>query len=74
MENSLKGGSTALVTLVVNDICYIANLGDSRAVYGDNGDALRITEDHTPANETERERIIENGGEIYEHMTRDGIM
>eukprot|EP01129_Flabellula_baltica_P015588 TRINITY_DN799_c0_g2_i2.p1 TRINITY_DN799_c0_g2~~TRINITY_DN799_c0_g2_i2.p1 ORF type:complete len:392 (+),score=86.93 TRINITY_DN799_c0_g2_i2:999-2174(+) len=72
IANKISGGSTALVTLVVDETCYVANLGDSRAVYGHGGQAERITNDHNPSNPAERDRIIENGGTITEHVTTSG--
>jgi serine/threonine protein phosphatase PrpC len=53
--------------LVIDEIAYIANTGDSRAVISYNGgtkfDAL--TEDHKPSEEAERVRILKAGGQIY---------
>lgn len=32
-----KSGSCAIITLIIDDICFIANTGDSRAVMSANG-------------------------------------
>lgn len=50
-----KSGSCAVVILVVGDICYVANVGDSRAVISSNTGkkVLPITRDHKPDDEDE---------------------
>ncbi|EDV24253.1 uncharacterized protein TRIADDRAFT_26627, partial [Trichoplax adhaerens] len=62
-----KDGSTASTVLVVDNVLYIANLGDSKAVlcrYTDDGKvtALRLTKDQTPTDYEERMRIQKCGG------------
>lgn len=64
LENSASlgpGGSTAVTAIVVNgkDL-WIANIGDSRAVLCERGEANQLTVDHEP--HTERERIERQGG------------
>lgn len=63
-----KSGSCAVVVLIVEDMCYVANVGDSRAVMsGDGGKRVfPLTRDHKPADENERSRIVEAGGQIYQ--------
>ncbi len=65
-----KSGSCAIVILIVEDICYAANVGDSRAILsGEGGKRLfPLSRDHKPSDELERKRIIEAGGQIY-HRT-----
>jgi serine/threonine protein phosphatase PrpC len=41
-----KSGSCALVVLIVGDMCYIANVGDSRAILCRNGKAINLSHDH----------------------------
>lgn len=62
-----RSGSCALVALVVKDKCYIANVGDSRAVLSRKGgkEGISMTNDHKPCEESERERILKNGGKVY---------
>lgn len=60
-----KSGCCAVLALVVDSVCYVANVGDSRAIYSQNGKARTLTVDHKPSNLEEQSRIIKNGGEIY---------
>eukprot|EP01129_Flabellula_baltica_P003223 TRINITY_DN13032_c0_g1_i1.p1 TRINITY_DN13032_c0_g1~~TRINITY_DN13032_c0_g1_i1.p1 ORF type:complete len:430 (+),score=70.71 TRINITY_DN13032_c0_g1_i1:50-1339(+) len=71
-EKRLVGGSTALVGLVIDNFCYIANLGDCRAIFYQDGNTIRVTTDHTPALEEEKERIVHAGGFVTETITREG--
>ena len=63
-----KSGSCALITLIIEDICYMANVGDSRAVISKNGGSNfnALTVDHKPNDENESKRINENGGKVYQ--------
>lgn len=56
-----------MVVLIVDTICYVANLGDSRAVLAsDSGRAVyQITKDHKPSNLEEQKRVLDAGGKIY---------
>lgn len=62
-----KSGSCALVLLFVRDRCYVANLGDSRAVMSLDGGTktVDLSKDHKPCEETEKNRILRAGGKIY---------
>lgn len=62
-----NSGSCALIALILNNTCYMVNLGDSRALYSYNkGKQLfQITNDHKPENPKEKERILKNGGQVY---------
>lgn len=62
-----KSGSCALVLLVVNDICFIANVGDSRAILSKDGgrQSVSLTKDHKPCCPSEKERILKAGGKVY---------
>ena len=59
-----RSGSCAIVILIVGDICYSANVGDSRAIMSmDNGNIIKpLSRDHKPSDINEYNRIIKNGG------------
>ena len=60
-------GSCAIIVLILNNECYIANLGDSRAIYSYNGGAkfYQLSRDHKPNDPKEKERIYKAGGSIF---------
>ena len=62
-----KSGSCAIIVLIVETNTYIANVGDSRAIMSaEEGKKLFVlSRDHRPNEETEKNRIVENGGKIY---------
>lgn len=73
MENSIKEisnsstcGSTATVVLIVNKIIYCANIGNTScySIYNKN-QIKKISIDHDCKNQTEIERVKQNGGEIF---------
>lgn len=60
-------GSCAVVALFIENQCFIANVGDSRAVLSlDGGKKIKqITKDHKPNDPQEKKRIETNGGRVY---------
>lgn len=64
-------GSCAVVIIIVDNKIFIANVGDSRCVLSlNNGEKyVVVTEDHKPSNENEKNRIIQNGGQVYQTQT-----
>lgn len=62
-----QSGSCALVALIINNMLYAINLGDSRGLYSRNGGRqfYQITRDHKPNDEIEKRRIEMNGGKVY---------
>ena len=63
-----KSGSCAITSLFVDDVCYIANVGDSRSLLSlDGGKYIGLlSTDHKPNDEREQKRINEAGGKIYQ--------
>jgi protein phosphatase 2C family protein 2/3 len=54
-----KSGSCAVVVLIVGIKCYVANVGDSRAVMSSTGGTKNsnLTRDHKPSDDHEAMRI-----------------
>lgn len=54
--------------MLIDNICYVANLGDSRAILSENFSEKisHITTDHKPEDVNEKERIEKAGGHIYQ--------
>ncbi|XP_014818515.1 PREDICTED: integrin-linked kinase-associated serine/threonine phosphatase 2C isoform X3 [Calidris pugnax] len=73
MKPAWKDGSTATCVLAVDNVLYIANLGDSRAIlcrYNEESQkhtALSLSKEHNPTQYEERMRIQKAGGNV-----RDG--
>lgn len=65
-ETLVQAGCTAVVAVKLGNELYVANAGDSRGVLNRAGQALALSEDHKPAHETERSRIIAAGGFLSE--------
>eukprot|EP00803_Ostreobium_quekettii_P007126 evm.model.scf_289.1 EVM.evm.TU.scf_289.1 scf_289:2107-7216(-) len=59
-------GSTAVVALVSRWHVCLANCGDSRAVLCRSRAAYRMTRDHKPDMDDERERIVRKGGMVVD--------
>ena len=62
-----KSGSCAVSCLIMDEWCFVINLGDSRALYSfDSGNKLfQVTRDHKPNDPIEKERIEKAGGKVY---------
>jgi serine/threonine protein phosphatase PrpC len=67
-EEAEASGTTAVVTLFEDGVCWTANVGDSRAIIGSLVDEkmqpTALSTDHNPFRKDERDRIRECGGEI----------
>ena len=59
-----RSGSCAIVILIVGDMCYSVNVGDSRAVISVDGGqkSVPLSRDHKPGDVQEYDRIIKAGG------------
>ena len=66
-----NSGSCGLILLLINNLIYIANVGDSRCIGSfKNGKIQKdITLDHKPNTPYEKERILKYGGRIYQTQT-----
>ena len=66
-----RSGSCAIVILIVGDICYSANVGDSRAIISINGGqmVMPLSKDHKPSESAEYTRIVQSGGQVYQTIT-----
>lgn len=65
-ETMCQAGCTAVVALKKGNELFVANAGDSRGVLSRAGKAIPLSEDHKPASDTERSRIIAAGGFLSE--------
>ena len=55
-----------MIALLIENIFYIANVGDSRAVLSQlGGQSVQLSRDHKPSDEQEKQRIIKAGGQVY---------
>lgn len=62
----ISSGTTALTALVFGRTILVANAGDCRAVLGKRGRAIELSKDHKPNCPSERHRIEQLGGAIYD--------
>eukprot|EP00300_Choanocystis_sp_HF-7_P000232 c10202_g1_i1.p1 GENE.c10202_g1_i1~~c10202_g1_i1.p1 ORF type:complete len:406 (+),score=66.42 c10202_g1_i1:91-1308(+) len=67
------GGSTAVLTLIDRDRIYTAWVGDSRCVLCQDGKAVPMTEDHTTAVASERDRVIKAGSKIVHNRVNGAL-
>lgn len=65
MEKGKRDGTTVLLGLLVGGKLIVANAGDSRAVLShSDGQVKRISVDHKPDMESEKQRVEEAGGKV----------
>jgi len=65
-------GCTSVTAIVTPKWIICANAGDSRCVLSSNGDAIAMSEDHKPYDDSERDRIIAAGGSVqYKRVDGD---
>ena len=69
-ENNDLSGAGALICLFIGKKCFIGNCGDSRAILsiGHGTKILQLTNDHTPLNSSEVNRIISSGGKLVSNF------
>lgn len=59
----VQAGCTAVVAVKYGNDLFVANAGDSRGVLCRGKEAVALSEDHKPAQESERNRILNAGGQ-----------
>ena len=65
-KESIQGGSTATIAVVIKSQVYVANVGDSEAILCRNGKAVIITTCHNmQKSQAEEQRIKKIGGIVY---------
>jgi protein phosphatase 2C family protein 2/3 len=74
-NNFDRSGSCALICLIIKDKCFVANLGDSRAVLSSNKGmkVFPLSKDHKPADESEMARIVQAGGYVYQNSNFNAV-
>lgn len=67
-EDIDRSGSCAIVVMIVGEFCYVANVGDSRAVLSANSGSrcIDLSRDHKPIDDHEFDRITRGGGKVYQ--------
>jgi len=65
-------GTTCVMVFQLGKKLLIANVGDSRAIIIKGDEAIPLSIDQKPNNESEMKRIIKNGGEVSQYE-EDGI-
>lgn len=74
IEEESEGGSTACIALIINNVLWVANLGDSRAILVNcNGEDIQLSEDARAGNENYRRSIEKRCGCIVWHDGCDRI-
>lgn len=63
-----KTGSTAVISFVIENQLYVANVGDSRAVLSHNGFSMALNDDAKPGDPTFDKKVKELGGTIKTFM------
>jgi protein phosphatase PTC2/3 len=66
-----RSGSCAICSIIIDDIVYIVNVGDSRCLMSIDAGAQTavLSRDHKPDCELERKRIGAAGGKVYRTQT-----
>ncbi|OMJ84667.1 hypothetical protein SteCoe_14189 [Stentor coeruleus] len=62
-------GSTCTLIILINNILYTSNIGDSKAILIKESNNIKLTIDHKPSDSIELERIIKSGGLVRTSST-----
>lgn len=65
-NNESFAGCTANVALIYKNVLYCANAGDSRCLVASGGEIIKMSTDHKPDLDIEKNRIIKAGGFVTE--------
>ncbi|KAI8147886.1 phosphatase 2C-like domain-containing protein [Fennellomyces sp. T-0311] len=63
-ENETSGCTAVAALLTKDNVLYVSNAGDSRAIISTNGKAIALSHDHKPVDEKEAARIENAGGHV----------
>lgn len=67
-------GTTAAIAIIIEDMIFTANVGDSRIILIDNGRAYRKSFDHKATVANERKQIIKKGGTVFQGRVNGILM
>ena len=65
ISNFTTVASTAVVILIINNVLYSANIGDSPCFYIDNNKIEKLSHEHNTSNEKELERVRKQGASVF---------
>jgi protein phosphatase 1L len=68
-KHNFDDGSTGVAALVLDNVLYCANVGDSRCVLSNRRRAVDMSHDHKPIREDEKQRIVGLGGKVVHYGT-----
>lgn len=65
LANFETSASTAVVILIINNVLYSANIGDSPCFYIDNNQIKKLSLEHNTSNAKEVERVRKQGANVF---------
>eukprot|EP01123_Difflugia_compressa_P002604 TRINITY_DN13345_c0_g1_i1.p1 TRINITY_DN13345_c0_g1~~TRINITY_DN13345_c0_g1_i1.p1 ORF type:complete len:201 (-),score=36.34 TRINITY_DN13345_c0_g1_i1:59-571(-) len=79
MKETIPAAGACVVTAIVRRVddkryIYAANAGDARAVLSRGGSAIRLTKDHKPSDEEEKQRVLNARGFIDAEGRVNGLV
>lgn len=65
-----RSGSCAIIVIIIDNVAYVGNIGDSRAIVSEKKGLIirELSKDHKPEDPKEQERIIKNGGQVSKSL------
>ncbi len=64
-------GTTAALAIILDDYLWVANLGDSRVILNNDGEAIQVSCDADPADERSKKKVNKRSGAVLD-MARPG--